>query len=71
MKKQFTEIAPAQFSLLVQQFLAKNDAVMILQTTIFTRYVPCHLFLCPRLKKDENLEGHCFVTVKMLNKKKS
>ncbi|KAG6462424.1 hypothetical protein O3G_MSEX013254 [Manduca sexta] len=53
--------APAHTSLLVSDFLAKNNTLMILQPPYSPDLAPCDFFLFPKLKRP--MKGRRYATI--------
>ena len=53
--------APAHSSLLVRNFLAKNNTVIVLQPPYSPDLAPCDFFLFPRFKRP--MKGRRFATI--------
>lgn len=53
--------APAHTSLLVREFLAQNNTVMMPQPPYSPDMAPCDFFLFPKIKRI--LKSHCFTSI--------
>ncbi|XP_032690622.1 uncharacterized protein LOC116853602 [Odontomachus brunneus] len=54
--------APTHTSLLVREFLARNNTVMMPQSPYSPNMGPCDFFLFPKLKR--TMKGQCFANIK-------